>query len=97
MSQQTNQLLNNQYYKRQNNSYYLEYSKEEIKKMIDIYDESTFLPFLKELDYPYIQKRWERMRNRWNNSSVFGRYIALMRLASYRVFTWSDSQMLNQF
>ena len=97
MSQQTNQLLNNKYYKRQNNSYYLEYSKEEIKNMIDIYDESTFLPFLKELDYPYIQKQWERMRNRWNNSSVFGRYIALMRLASYRAFTWSDSQMLNQF
>lgn len=52
---------------------------------IDNNNPDTFLNYLQELDIPYIEDRWNIYKN-------FGRYLSLMRLASYRNFRYSDSE-----
>lgn len=70
-------------------------TKDEIKKKINIYDESTFIPILQKLDYPYIRHEWIRLVKRYDDNTVIGRYISKMRLFGYRQYSWKDSVMIN--
>jgi len=85
--------MNKKYYKKQDGSYYLKKTKQEILKSIDNNDLNTFLPYLKDMDYPYIENEWNAKVKHYGekNGSVFGRYIATMRLCAYRKFTYKDS------
>jgi hypothetical protein len=37
-------------------------AKRRIEKTIDPFDENTFLPHLKNMNYPYLKKVWEGIR-----------------------------------
>ena len=87
----------NKYYKKHDGSYYTNYTKEEIKSLIDIYNPDTFIPFLAVLDYPYIIDEWRRCAAKWNNSTAFSHYVAKMRLYSFKPFYFKDSDNLNVF
>lgn len=87
--------MTKKYYLNRNKKYYTKYSKKEIKNMVNIYDLNTFIPLLKDMDYPYIKAIWDKIVEEYNNDTVFGRYIATMRLAAYRNFNFLDSDYLN--
>ena len=84
------------YYKKRNGEFYTELTKTEILNKIDYNDPTSFLPFLKILDYPYIEYEWKNLFNRTDKQPNFGRYIALMRLAAFRAFSYEESDMLNE-
>lgn len=94
--QQIEQPLEKLYYKRKDGSLYTKYTKKQIRDIVDPYNENTFLWILKELDYPYIRKIWNGRREHWYPRSVFGCYVALMRLPDFQYFTWKDSDEINR-
>ena len=85
--------MDKKYYKKRDGSYYLEKTKQEILKSIDNNDLNTFLPYLKDMDYPYIEKEWNSKVKHYEgkDGNIFGRYIATMRLCAYRELTYKDS------
>lgn len=60
---------------------------------IDNNNPNTFIKYLQELDIPYIEDRWNAYKK---YDKIFGRYLSLMRLASYKNFRYSDSKKIGQ-
>ena len=90
----------NQFFKHRDGYYYIKYTKDEINQMIDVYNPLTFLPFLEELDFPYIKYEWQKLvkdyiEKKGFNFRVFGRYLAKMKLTSFKNFTYKDSDWIN--
>lgn len=83
------------YFKARDGSFYKKYTKKEIYSKIDNTNPDTFLPFLKELNYPYIEEEWKRC-SQSRPEYCFGFYIAKMRLMSFRLYVFADSDDLNQ-
>ena len=70
-------------------------------KSIDIYDYKSIIPLLEELNFPYIQEQLSTVYQRnWDKDpscrTVIGRYLSKMKLASFRSYTFEDSDMLNE-
>ena len=90
--------MKKKYYRKRDNNFYLDKTKEEILSEIDYDNPKTFLLYLEILDYPFLELEWnnclQRGRER-NLNNIFGRYIALMRLRGYRSFSYQDSDYLN--
>ena len=71
---------------------------------IDNFDPSTFLWLLEKMDVPYIQEEWNVLRDReyakdpfkMNGMSVFGKYLAKMRLKQWKQYGWADTEMLQE-
>ena len=87
----------NIYFKDRNNNDYTKYTKEEIRDKIDPFKPETFIPFLKDMNYPYFENEWGHILSKSYKSvggirTVIGRYISKMRLCSYKNFTFKDSQ-----
>lgn len=74
----------------------LDICKDCVKSKIDIYNPETFIDYLEQLDVPYIKEEWENRAYRYNNNSVFGRYLALMKLKGYAGYKFKDSERLNR-
>ena len=91
--------MNETYYYKRNGELYIKYTKREIWDMIDPRDTTTLFPFLQEMDYPYIEEEWNKYIERYDpkDGRIIGRYIALMRLKGYSLYTWADSIILNQW
>ena len=90
--------MKKKYYRKRDNNFYLDKTKEEILSEIDYDNPETFLPYLEILDYPYLEYEWNyrlRFGREHNLNNIFGRYIALMRLKGYRCFSYQDSNHLN--
>ena len=90
--------MKKKYYRKRDNSFYLDKTKEEILSKIDYDNPETFLPYLEILDYPYLEHEWNyrlQIGRERNLNNIFGRYIALMRLKGYRGFSYQDSNYLN--
>ena len=94
------------YYLDRNNNFYTKYTKEEIRNMINPFKPSTFIHFLKDMDYPYLEKEWSyKLAYICSNKvdslkNVIGKYIATMRLPGYKDLHFKDSQYhkdLNEF
>ena len=86
------------YYRKRDNSFYLDKTKEEILSEIDYDNPKTFLSYLEILDYPYLEYEWNyrlQFGREHNLSNIFGRYIALMRLQGNRNFSYQDGEYLN--
>lgn len=78
-----------------------------VAAMIDINNSSTFEPFLKECDYPYIPGEWNKMVNKYQytidkhtgmqiknpkaSQIVFSNYIKRFRLPTYRDLSYADT------
>ena len=90
--------MKKKYYRKRDNNFYLDKTKEEILSEIDYDNPKTFLPYLEILDYPYIEYEWNhclQLGRGHNLNNIFGRYIALMRLKGYKSFSYQDSDYLN--
>lgn len=87
------------YYKQRDNTLYTKLTKEQIKEKVDPFRESTFLLFLKEMDYPYFSDEWLKILKvciEYNRKDLcFGRYISKMWLSSFKGYHWEDSNLLN--
>lgn len=83
------------YFKDRAGNLYTKYTKEEIYSKINPFDWDSILPWLKELNYPAIKKvyfQYLEIQQKSNKDVkyTFGKYIALMNLASYKAFTYED-------
>ena len=88
---------NNIYFKDRNNNDYTKYTKEEIRDIVNPFRPETFIPFLKDMNYPYFENEWGHILSNsykgvGGTRTVIGRYISKMRLMSYKNFTFKDSQ-----
>ncbi len=71
---------------------------------IDNFDEGTFLWLLEKMDVPYIPSEWNVLRDKayakdpykMNGMSVFGKYLAKMRLKQWKQYGWADTEMLQE-
>ena len=73
------------------------YSKEDIKNHIDAYDPTTFLPFIKEFNIPFMPNRWIMYIEQAKEKNiplkyVFGKYLAYCKLWGFRNFSFKDSE-----
>ena len=50
--------MKKKYYRKRDNNFYLDKTKEEILSEIDYDNPKTFLPYLEILDYPYLEYEW---------------------------------------
>ena len=90
--------MKKKYYRKRDNNFYLDKTKEEILSEIDYDNPKTFLPYLEILDYSYLEHEWNnclQLGRERNLNNIFDRYIALMRLKGYRGFSYQDSDYLN--
>ena len=83
------------YYKDRKGELYKKATKSEIKEMINPFLPSTFIPLLKDMDYPYLEDAWgqtlAKAAEKNATKTVIGKYIAKMNLPSYRSFTFKNS------
>lgn len=89
--------MNITYFKDRNNNDYTKYTKAEIRDKVDPFKPETFIPILKDMDYPYFENEWgdtlsKSYKGVGGTKTVFGRYIEKMRLNDYKYFTFEDSQ-----
>lgn len=89
-------MIKKKYYRKRNNEFYTELTKEEILNNIDVNNPNTFLPYLKTLDYPYIKEIWKSYIEHNNKYQVFGKYIARMRLKGLIGYGYEDSNFINE-
>lgn len=69
---------------------------------IDNFNPDTFLWLLEKLDVPYIPAEWNILRDRaymkdpakMNGMSVFGKYLAKMKLTQWNKYHWADTEQL---
>ena len=69
---------------------------------VNNFDTSTFLWLLEKFNVPYIEAEWNVLRDRayakdphkMNGMSVFGRYLAKMKLKQFSSYTWADTDRL---
>lgn len=84
------------HFKKKDDSFYCDYTKEEINNMIAKNNKDAFIYFCEQLDIPFIKREYERLKERYPNRPIFGRYLSKMKLASFRPYTWKDSNNLNE-
>ena len=69
---------------------------------VNNFDPSTFLWLLEKFDVPYIESEWNILRDRayakdpykMTGMSVFGKYLAKMKLKQWNRYTWADTEQL---
>jgi len=68
---------------------------------IDNFNPNTYLWLLEKMDVPYIEEEWNVLRDRafaknpnLNGMSVFGKYLAKMKLRQWENYTWADTEKL---
>ena len=81
--------------------------KECLTMHIDNFNPDTYVWILKELDFPYVPEEWDVIRNRafetarqkgkeLNGMSVFGKYLAKMRIKQFLGKGWADSEKIQE-
>lgn len=70
---------------------------------VDNWNPETFLPILKEVDVPYIPDEWNKLLATYGKNkakvtgvTIFGRYLAKMRLKQYNEYRWKDTEFLQE-
>lgn len=83
------------FFKKRDGSRYTLFTREEIPNEIDNSNPETFIPFLRDLDYPYIEQEWNRLCRTYGieNKDVFSKYVNQMRLPAYKKFGFADSKI----
>ncbi len=67
-----------------------------ITMMVDDSDPTTFLPFLQEIDVPYIPTEWRALlvKKDARATSILGKYVSKMRLNQFKKYRWEDTVKL---
>lgn len=71
---------------------------------VDAFNPDTFLWLLEKLDVPYIEEEWNSLRDKAyqkdptkvNSTSVFGKYLAKMKLVQWNKYHWEDTEKIKQ-
>lgn len=71
---------------------------------VDAFNPDTFLWLLEKLDVPYIEEEWNTLRDKAyqkdptkvNSTSVFGKYLAKMKLVQWNKYHWKDTEKIKQ-
>ena len=71
---------------------------------IDNFDPSTFVWLLQKMDVPYIEQEWNTLRdkaydkdpNKINGMSVFGKYLAKMKLKQWSKYGYADTKKIQE-
>lgn len=71
---------------------------------IDNFDPNTYLWLLEKMDVPYVPSEWNTIIDRayakdpdkFNNMSVFGKYLSKMKLKQWKDYGWADTEKLQQ-
>lgn len=90
------------YYKDKHGNWYTKYTKSDLRNMINPLNPDTFIPILKEMDYPYIESIWRSCLAQSANTAckslnyspklrVFAHYIARMQTIAFQNKTFKDS------
>lgn len=63
---------------------------------VDDGDVQTFLPFLKEVDVPYMPSKWRELvqKKPAGGASIIGKYVSMMRMNQYKKYFWQDTENL---
>ena len=86
------------YYKTREGKLYTDYTRQEILDSIDINDFNTWLIWLKRMDYLASKSEYDKLRKALLqkdgtiSEGLFGKYLAYMRLCSFRKMTFADSE-----
>ena len=85
--------MKKKYFKKRNGEFYLQKTKSEILDVFLFNSPSTYLNFLKEMDYPWIPNIWESLYQRYGeNPILFSKYIGQVNLCAYKPFSWRDTR-----
>lgn len=92
-----------QFYKHRDGTYW-SLCKKCATMFVDNFKPDTFLWLLEEADVPYVEGEWNILRDRAfakdptkiNGMSVFGKYIAKMKLNQWGKYHWADSETLRE-
>lgn len=71
---------------------------------MDAFNPETFLWALEKLDIPYVEKKWNGLRDKayqkdplkMNGMTVFGKYLSAMKLKPWKDYSWADNEQLAQ-
>ena len=71
---------------------------------VNIWEPDTFIWLLQEYDVPWLPWEWDALRqkayaknpNKKNDTTVFGKYLSLMKLKQHKDHCWADSERLQQ-
>ena len=87
--------MKNKYFIQRDNTFYTKMTKDEIRASVDMTDPASFLPILKDMNYPYWEDLWMKILEKYGpKSNVMGRYTCLMRLKGYQGYTWADNPFI---
>lgn len=85
------------YYSKRDGTKLLSACKDCINNQIDNFAPSSFLWILKICDVPYIPEVWDKLVEKHppkNGYRILGRYLSMMKLMSYKHYTWEDTSFL---
>lgn len=83
------------YFRKKNNEFYTDFTKEEINNQINKEGKDAFIYFCKELDIPFIEYEYNNLKKRYSEN-FFGKYLSKMKLTSYRPYTFVDTERFNE-
>ena len=70
---------------------------------IDNFDPETYVPLMIECDVPYVPRIWNSLLAKWGSDpsklkggSIFGRYLAQMKLNQFKKFRYKDTEFVRQ-
>lgn len=88
----------NKYYKTREGEFYTDYTRKEILDSIDLNDFNTWLIWLERMDYVASKYEYDELcksslqKYGIISEGIFGKYLARMRLWSFRKITFADSE-----
>lgn len=86
------------YYKTREGEFYTDYTRKEILDSIDLNDFNTWLIWLERMDYVASKYEYDELcksslqKYGIISEGIFGKYLARMRLWSFRKITFADSE-----
>lgn len=88
----------NKYYKTREGEFYTDYTRKEILDSINLNDFNTWLIWLERMDYVASKYEYDELcksslqKYGIISEGIFGKYLARMRLWSFRKITFADSE-----
>lgn len=100
--QKCNKLMDEKNFYTYKNGEKTELCKKCLTMHMDAFDCSTFLWALEKMDVPYIEEEWNTLRDKAfaknpykvSGASIFGKYLAKMKLKQWSEYCWADTERL---
>ena len=71
---------------------------------VNIWQQDTYLWLLEKMDVPYAPWEWDNLRakayaknpKKLNDTTVFGKYLSMMKLNQWKKYTWADTEKVQE-